>query len=106
MCKAFLGFAKQIDDFVESLYPCFDLVEDEIRQNQSRLIFEEDGVFRIRKTDGTVLTSGKSLKDLFVNMILFHGTWEQEEFLEQCAKEEDEIFEPDRRRTKKQSDLP
>lgn len=101
LCKAHLGFVKQIDEFVESLYPCFDLVENEIRQNKSSLCLDDDGVFRIKKTDGTVLISGKSLKDLFVNMVLFHGDWENDEFLEQCALEEDEIFEPDRRKTKK-----
>lgn len=103
LAKAFLRFVNQVDKYVESVYPCFSLVEDEMRANSTTLALEDDGVFRLRKVNGEILMTGQTLKDLFVNMVLFTTDWDDEALLEESAHEEDEIFEPDRRKTKKSS---
>ena len=100
-CKGFLGIAEQIDRYVESLYPCFSMLENEIRHNNCELKLEPDGVFRLRDAKDDIIITGKTLKDLLINLVLWQGEWPDEEFLEDCATEEDDIFEPDRRKTPK-----
>lgn len=105
-CKEFLAFATQIDRYVESVYPCFHLMETEIREKGCTMQLESDGIWRLRSPDSKIIITGKNLKDLFVNLVLWDGDWIDDEFLEDCAVEEDEIFEPDRRkcRNNKNSD--
>ena len=102
-CKGFLGIAEQIDKYVESLYPCFSMLEHEIRHNDCELKLEPDGVFRLRDAKDDIIITGSTLKDLLINLVLWQGEWPEEEFLEDCATEEDDIFEPDRRKTPKRS---
>lgn len=99
MCKWFLEFASQLDQYVEGLYPGFSILENEIRQNGCLLLLESDGVWRIRNPDGKVITSGKTIKDLHVNLILWDRQWVDEEDFDDDSKAEDEIFEPDRRKS-------
>ena len=105
LCKNFLRWVQQVDRYADSLYPCFSLLEREVRDNGMSFSLENDGIWRVRTAKNEVFVSGTSLKDLFVNAVLWHGDWPDEEFLDECAKEEDEIFEPDRRKSSKNRDL-
>jgi hypothetical protein len=98
MAKSLLDFAYQSDQFVESLYPCFRLVEDEIRKNHCVLALEGDGVWRLRGPDGSVRQTGATLKDVFVNVALWDRESADETFAQACAREEDELLEPNKRK--------
>lgn len=100
-CKAVLGFAEGLDKYVESLYPGFQLLEERCRKDGNVLRLEPDGFWRIRGPEEDVLISGTSLKDLLVNVILWNSDWDDEEDFESDSQEEDEIFEPDRRKNPK-----
>lgn len=104
LAKSLLDFAHQSDQYVESLYPGFQLLEDEVRKNFCTLALESDGVWRLRKPDGKVCQSGKTLKDLMINVLLWDKETEAESFVNDCSQEEDEKFEPDRRKTQKADD--
>jgi hypothetical protein len=101
LCKNFIKWVSQVDRYADSIYPCFSMMETEVRQHGASFSLENDGVWRLRSSKGKIVVTGTSLKDLFVNLILWQGEWPEEEFLEDCASEEDEIFEPDRRKNPK-----
>jgi len=103
-CKEFLSFATQIDKYVESVYPCFHKMETEVRERGCTMQLEKDGVWRLRDAESKILITGTTLKDLFVNLVLWDGDWIDEEFLEDCAVEEDGIFQPDRRKSRHNRD--
>jgi hypothetical protein len=98
LAKSILDFAAQADKYVENLYPCFDLLDKAVRFGGCQLGFDPDGVWRLRQSNGEIVITGTNLKDLCINMILWHSDSDTEAFLEECAEEEDCIFEPDRRK--------
>lgn len=92
MCKGLLDFANQLDQYVESLYPGFALLENEVRTNQCSLLLESDGVWRLRNPEGKAIITGASLKDLLVNVVLWSSDWADEEDFEEDLKSEDELY--------------
>lgn len=98
LAKSLLEFAQQADEYVESLYPCFKLVEDEVRKNLCSLGLESDGVWRLRSPDGSVRQTGATLKDLFINVALWDTKADDDDFRKQCAEEEDAFFEGEERK--------
>ena len=100
-CKSVLRFAERLDEYVESLYPGFQLLEDRCRLGGNVLKLESDGVWRLRSLEQEILITGTSLKDLLVNVVLWDSDWDFDEDFEEDSQEEDEIFEPDRRKNPK-----
>lgn len=92
LCKGFLDFANQLDQYVESLYPGFAMLENEVRTNQCSLLLESDGVWRLRNPEGRAIITGASLKDLLVNVVLWSSDWADEEDFEEDLKSEDELY--------------
>ena len=99
MCKGLLDLTNQLDQYVESLYPGFALLEAEVRDNRCALALESDGVWRLRNPEGKPIITGVSLKDLLVNLILWDSSWVADEDFDEESKSEDDIFSPDRRKT-------
>lgn len=99
LCKGFLDFANQLDQYVESLYPGFAILENEVRVNQCSLLLESDGVWRLRNPEGKAIITGASLKDLLVNVVLWSSDWADEEDFEEDLKSEDELYSPDLRKS-------
>jgi hypothetical protein len=93
VCKRFIHWVGVADRYADSFYPCFDLLEAEVRQHRSSFSLENDGIWRLRSSEGKIVLTGTSLKDLFVNVVLWKGEWPQEELLQECADAEDEILE-------------
>jgi hypothetical protein len=91
--KAFLALVEGLDAYVNDLYPCFDAVETEIRFNGSEIRLL-DGVFQVyNPVTGDVLITGHTLKDLFINYLLWKTDWVPQVELEEAATEEDEALE-------------
>lgn len=87
--KRVLHLAEQVDAYVESVYPCFNLVEERMREDSYALLLESDGVFRLVCPKGRVILSGPTLKELFINAVLVWGDWAEEEEMQEWADEED-----------------
>jgi|688.fasta_scaffold195170_2 hypothetical protein len=92
LAKNYLWLVHQMDLYVESMYPCFEIVETQIRQNRHVLEFDADGVFRLKDPQtGKHLFTGQTLKDLFLNAVLWGSDWPSDEEFKEICQEEDQI---------------
>jgi hypothetical protein len=98
LAKDFIDWSMQIDRYVESMYPCFSIMEEKVRVQGMSFSLENDGVWRLRDVEKAIVMTGSSLKDLFVNVLLWDDSEQDEEFFEECSTEEDAIFEPNKRK--------
>lgn len=89
LAKGLLWLIAELDGYVESLYPCFGLMEQQFRENKASIYLDPDGQFRLKTQENSEISSGNTLKDLFINVLLWEGTWVvNEDFAENCQKED------------------
>lgn len=89
LAKGLLWLITELDGYAESLYPCFGLMEQQFREKKATIHQDPDGQFRLKTAENTVIVSGNTLKDLFINVLLWEGSWtEDEDFSETCKKED------------------
>ena len=89
LAKGLLWLIAELDGYAESLYPCFGLMEQQFREKKSTIHLDPDGNFRLKTAENQAISSGVTLKDLFINVLLWEGSWTgDEDFAENCKKED------------------
>lgn len=92
LCKAHMELVGTLDDYVADIYPVFDEIEREYRENGCQIVLF-DGKFVLVDRNANALVSGPTLRDLAINYLLWHTDWESQEDLEEAAQEEDSMDE-------------
>jgi hypothetical protein len=94
LAKAFQRLLGALDEYVADVYPSFDLIEAECRDNGCRIVLDA-GVFRLVGRNGDHIVSGPTLRDLFINYLLQNTDWVEQEELQEAANEEDGVEDDD-----------
>lgn len=89
MAKAYLSLVRDLDAYVESVYPCFDIVDEHLRSG-CNVVVGIDGVFRLICDEEAVVMTGNSFRDLCINLVLWRGEWPSHEDFEDLCRIEDE----------------
>lgn len=91
LAKGLLWVINELDRYAESLYPCFLILENKLKQENCTLNLGADGIFRLRDKEKRDILSGETLKDLFINALLWDGAWVSEEDFSGNCQQEDKV---------------
>lgn len=72
ICRVFLALLDELDDYTLTIYPVFELIDREIRLNDSQIVVDSSG-YRFCRPDGFVLSRGATMREWLIDHISTYG---------------------------------
>jgi hypothetical protein len=72
ICRTFLELLEDLDNYTLGIYPVFELVDSEVRNNKARFVADDEG-YRLIRPDGFVLSQGATMREWLINHVSQHG---------------------------------